>query len=253
MKRVLKYYIITLLATVVLAVVFGGVFTMIDGDNLLSGLLLLACVQFAPLVGALFCKKHGPKLRLADFRPVPNRWLVLSILLPIGLITLASLILLPLGSPFIQSAYLGPLLPVALLTTVLGCTTEEIGWRGCMLHLWGQKWSVFARSLFTGLFWGAWHFFKISNTGFIGYLLFIPSIVLLSILMGFIYQKSGNSMFNMIVFHCFVNFSSILLLYQRESILFYLVLDGVALFAVMVTWVIERQFFHLAENATPRG
>ena len=227
MKRVFPYYLITLLATVLLAVVFGGVFTMVGGDSLLLGLLLLVCVQFAPLVGTLFYKKHSPKLRLAEFRPVANRWLALSILLPIGIITAASLILLPLGSPFVPSAYWGPLLPVAILTTVVGCTAEEIGWRGCMLHLWGPRWSVFARSLFTGIVWGAWHFFKISTTGLIGYLLFIPAIVLLSVLMGFLYQKSKNSMFNMIVFHCFVNFSSLVLLYQRESVLFYLVLDGV--------------------------
>jgi len=242
-KKVIFFYGINLLVTLTCAMVFGGVLGSIQGNEMLLGLIVTMGVQLAPgITSWIYRKKYKIEKK---YTWKISKWTILAVLLPVGVVFLSSILLSLCHISYIPTAYTGGILAVAILTTILGCTAEEFGWRGCLQEIWEEKYSPFLSSILTGVLWGVWHFFKISSVGILGYLLFIPSIVLFSVLMGYIFYKSNRSITNMIAFHCFINFTTILLLYERESIWFYISLCVVSLLALGIIWLRDKEYFRI--------
>ena len=169
--------------------------------------------------------------------------------MPILILSITALILQFIGIKYQSTGYIGITLIIAILTTIIGSVGEEIGWRGYLQNELNKKYSLFVSSAVTGLMWGAWHFFKIMNNGIISYLLFIPTIFLFGIIMGYIYNKSNKSLVNMIAFHSFVNLSTILMLFNRECNTFYITLTIVNLIVILVLWLNDREYFKLKRES----
>ena len=83
------------------------------------------------------------------------------------------------------------------------------------------------------------------SVGIIGYLLFIPSIIMYSVLISYIYNKSNGSIINPIVFHSFINICSILLIYERECIEFYIISFVTTLVATIILFLYDGKYFTL--------
>lgn len=242
-KKILFFYGINLLITFIFAMLFGGVLSSIKGNELILGLFVTMGVQLSLITTSLIYRKKFHIKRNYNYKL--NKYLIPSVLIPIIIFVVSSLLLNMININYISSEYTGVIFVLAFITTIIGAISEEIGWRGTLLEVFEDKYSSFISSIFVGILWGIWHFFKISQVGILGYLLFIPSIVLFSIIIGYIYNKSNKSILNAIVFHSFINISSILLIYNRECIQFYIISFVVSLLMIAVLWLFDKKYFIL--------
>lgn len=158
------------------------------------------------MLAALISKRKFKEKLEMNFKLQLNRWTLVSIVTPILLIVCSSLVLSLLGTNYESSGYLGITMGVAVISTVIGCTAEEIGWRGYLLPMLNKSKSIFLSSFLTGIFWAVWHMFKIISVGILGYFLFMPSIILfvfeLIVLSGiWIKEKSHSDFFKATTFN----------------------------------------------------
>ena len=247
MKKVISFYLKIFLFTGIFAMVLGGIFQNIEENEIINGLLLTMGVQLSPMFAFLVTKKKTKDN--INFKFKTDKWFILSILMPILIFSITALILSFIGIKYQSTEYIGITLIIAILTIIIGSVGEEIGWRGYLQNELNKEYSLFVSSAVTGLMWGAWHFFKIMNNVIISYLLFIPTIFLFGIIMGYIYNKSNKSLVNMIAFHSFVNLSTILMLFNRECNTFYITLTIVNLIVIFVLWLNDREYFKLKRES----
>ena len=91
------------------------------------------------------------------------------------------------------------------------------------------------------------------NVGFVGYLLFIPTVIMLSIFITYFYKKSKNNILNAIFYHTFFNLSNMILLFKRESIQLYLTILGVSALLLILLFMYDREYFKLKESIEISG
>lgn len=242
-KKILFFYLVNVLLTVILALTVGGILQNSRGNELLSSLIIMVAVQLSPLITTLiFRKKYNEK---KSYSYKLDKYSVMSIVFPIILVLLSSFILGLTGRHYVKSEYTGYLLIIGIILTIVGSVSEEIGWRGTLLSILEDKYTAFTGSLFVGVFWGAWHFFKIMNVGFVGYVLFIPTVIMLSIFITYFYTKSKNNILNAIFYHVFFNISNLVLLFTRESIQLYVTVLGVSIISLLSLFIYDRDYFKL--------
>jgi uncharacterized protein len=91
-----------------------------------------------------------------------------------------------------------------------GPIPEEMGWRGYALDRLQERMGPWMGSLLLGLFWGAWHlplFYlggSFQNTlavGTPGFWLFFGGVLSVSLIMTWIYNRTGKSILSAILFH----------------------------------------------------
>lgn len=177
-----------------------------------------------------------------------NKYSIIACVLPIFLVVISAFVLSLSGVSYVKTEFKGTILIVAILTTLAGSYTEEFGWRGCLLHIIETEYTPFVSSLFVGVLWGIWHFVKISSVGVVGFLLFIPTIMLFSVLMTYIFHKSNKSLVNMVIFHSFINLTNIFMIYNREVNAFYVALFSVQSAVIFLIFLNDRSYFRLKTN-----
>ena len=234
-KKVVFFNLMNLLITFILAMIFGGATQNIRGNELLLGSVTMVAVQLSPLITTLIFRKKYNERKFYAYKL--NRYSVIAIIFPITLVLL--------GVPYVKSEYTGYLLLIGVIVTIVGSISEEIGWRGTLLQIFENKYTSFTSSLFVGILWGAWHFFKIMNVGFVGYLLFIPTVIMLSIFITYFYKKSKSNILNAIFYHTFFNLSNMILLFKRESIQLYLTILGASALLLILLFMYDREYFKL--------
>ena len=242
-KKVVFFNLMNLLITFLLAMISGGVTQNIRGNELLLGSVTMVAVQLSPLITTLIFRKKYNERKFYAYKL--NRYSVIAIIFPITLVLLSSFILDLMGMPYVKSEYTGYLLLIGVIVTIVGSISEEIGWRGTLLQIFENKYTSFTSSLFVGILWGAWHFFKIMNVGFVGYLLFIPTVIMLSIFITYFYKKSKSNILNAIFYHTFFNLSNMILLFKRESIQLYLTILGASALLLILLFMYDREYFKL--------
>ena len=242
-KRVLFFYGINLLITFVFAMMFGGILGSIKGNELILGMFVTMSVQLSLLVTSLIYRKKYQEKKNYNYNF--NKYVGLSIVIPIAIFLLSSFILGLFNINYVSTEYKGLIFVIAIITTIIGSISEEIGWRGTLLSIFNEKYTPFVSSIFVGLLWGAWHFFKINAVGVLGYLLFIPSIITFSVIISYIYNKSNKSLLNPIVFHSFINICSILLIYERECIEFYIISFVISIIAIILLYLFDKKYFKI--------
>jgi len=151
----------------------------------------------------------------------PRRWWLPTLLLfPAingGLLLLG--VLLGEGLPGLPWAGEPLALPVGFLLVVLtsGPVQEEFGWRGYALDRFqarwaGSRWNALVSSLALGAVWAAWHaplflfdpavIYRPENV--VG---FVPSILLVTVLVTWVYNNTGGSLLAAVLVHASFNFS----------------------------------------------
>jgi membrane protease YdiL (CAAX protease family) len=225
--KIVWFYIFTIIFTVII----GGVFTvMLDVSSPVQYAISLAGAQMSPLCGLLLvclCGNNFTPFKEMNWKILSSHkflWIMLSIIIPAFIICGSALILGFLGKEYVSGIFnTAFMLVIIIIASVMGSIGEETGWRGFLLPAFREKHSLLVSSVFTGLLWGAWHFGKIPLFGIIGYLLFILLVTEWTVLMSWIFNNTGKSLPLMVLFHSVINICSVLVLNEREGILFYIV------------------------------
>lgn len=146
-------------------------------------------------------------------------WYLLIISYPLVLRLAASALGAALGGPaptFFASQALGlpernPLVmavPVFLSTLILTGIAEEIGWRGYALPRLQARHNALVASLILAALWAPWHY---NPLNFAAMRAIIPwhilSVLGMTILMTWVYNKTGGSLGIAVLFHAFSNFA----------------------------------------------
>lgn len=107
---------------------FGGILGSMQGNEVVLGLLVTMGVQLAPLITAgIYRIKYKPKRK---YTFVISKWTIWSVLLPTGIVLVASMFLTLFQILYVPTIYTGGILALAIITTIIGCTAEEFGWTG---------------------------------------------------------------------------------------------------------------------------
>lgn len=158
--------------------------------------------------------------RLVDWRRIPGKWWLVLLLFWLGFdLLMAGLAMLlgvsdsPIDVNWTLALTPGPLLFLVLLSFVFPAV-EEIGLRGYYLEALQQRLSPVPAALINGIVWAAWHapfvFFPgyYANTTFNPALSWwLPLIVLHTVLIAYVYNRTGRSILAVVVFHGMMNFT----------------------------------------------
>jgi len=172
--------------------------------------------EFVPAIAALIVTaavngKAGVRTllgRVRKFRVNPW-WYVLVLIGPaaLQLVSIGAFVLV--GGPGGQFQFPGLVLPIILTIGIILSVGEEIGWRGFALpHLQSRSNPVVA-SLIIGVLWAFWHVpGDITNLSlltlpstYIAFLWFLGLTVSGSVLMTWVYNRTGGSLLLMTLFH----------------------------------------------------
>ena len=239
---VCTYYVITLVLSFFL-LNFHFVFTTV-------GHYSVSFTQFAPGFAVLFIvvllkdkvilhnMKHWFKMaKRSSERAIP------FLFLPTILIISSSFFLSILNIPYVSwdGNVLFYLLNLAAI--LIGCGAEEIGWRGFLLPQLQKKYSPFISSIVVGVLWGIWHLNL--TGGILGFILYTVTIIEMSILMTWVFNKTHGNLLIMILWHFMFNLASHIFLWER-FITKLLLIESIVFGIVCVVVVISRKkdFFY---------
>jgi membrane protease YdiL (CAAX protease family) len=179
---------------------------------LLAGLAL----TLAPICAALILvfrhnRSSGAKRLLKkafDYKWITNaRWyLPIFLLWPVIFSLVLILLNLP-GEPVPDSVFPIVAAPVGLLVFFLLALFEEIGWMGYAYDPLEKRWNALIASILLGLIWAIWHLPILiatpeSTLWVVGQLV---TLVLTRILIVWIFNNNGKSLFAAILFHAVYN------------------------------------------------
>ncbi|MEZ3163429.1 type II CAAX endopeptidase family protein [Halorubrum sp. RMP-47] len=142
---------------------------------------------------------------------VAPRWYAAALLVPVLIYGIGAAALVAAGATVRVDrfgwgvlAFLGGL-PVATLVTG---GNEEIGWRGFLLPRLQRRHGAFRASILVGLAWAGWHLpVYVLPFGLVEgpYVLFVPFIVLVSVVLTWLYNSTEGSVFLAMITHGAVN------------------------------------------------
>jgi uncharacterized protein len=124
---------------------------------------------------------------------------------------------LPSFNGLTSSFYVGYLIQFVLIFFFGGPLSEEIGWRGFALPRMQARFGSLKASLFLGLLWSLWHlphFLTETQRGgpgtglsifYINLPIFIVSVIAMSIIMTWVFNHTGGSLFIAILLHTSIN------------------------------------------------
>ena len=154
-------------------------------------------------------------------------------LLTYGLMALTGLTLSGAPVAFLAT----PILFVAFFVLAIG---EEAGWTGYATDPLQERWSALTTSIILGLVWATWHFvplIQMSRTPtWIAW--WTLGTVALRILIVWLYNNTGKSLFAAIVFHAMINLSlSIFQIDYDQAIVWFTIGAFTAIAAMIVTFL----------------
>ena len=149
--------------------------------------------------------------RAFDYRRITRKRWYLPILLLVPLVTILSYVWMRLaGAPGGDLHAPVLLLPVYFLVFFVLAIGEEAGWSGYALDPLQDRWGALPAGIVLGTAWALWHL--------VPYALANPPLwvagqcattVLLRVLMVWLYNNTGRSVFGMVVFHAMTNMGSV--------------------------------------------
>lgn len=193
----------------------------LTGMQLMEGLPVSSLMTFCPLIAAVIVvyredKADGARrlLRRAfDYRRITTAaWYVPIILLMPGVMILMyglmRLLRMPLPTPQI------PILAAVVMFVVffIAALGEEVGWTGYATEPMQARWGALQAGVLLGLVWAVWHIIPFmqahrSPTWIVWQCLFLVAV---RVVMVWLYNKAGKSVFAIILFHAMINVSSFL-------------------------------------------
>jgi membrane protease YdiL (CAAX protease family) len=169
------------------------------------------------------------------------KWLMPAIAVPALCIIFSSFILVYYDVGFV--AWEGDTLFYLLnfVAMLIGCAAEEIGWRGFLLPNLQKKYTPFSSSVFVGILWGVWH---LNFTGgLMGFILYTVTIIEMSILMTWLYNKTAGNLVLMTVWHFSFNVTSHMFLWDRFTLQLFAVESVVFGILCLFLFVSERNTY----------
>lgn len=167
------------------------------------------------LLARIFEGREGVKRLLGStfrFR-LGWRW-YLAIIIVVALAAAGQLLVNRLlGNRFDMSLYISQL-PSFIPLILLGPLSEEYGWRGYFLAKLQEKWSALGSSVAVGIVWALWHLPLFFMVGVMQYELHLPfagflaATVAISVLMTWVSNNTGSSMWAAILYHWLSTYAS---------------------------------------------
>ena len=240
-KHYLKsFYIITLIFSLLL-LILHFIFPSV-------GKYSLSFTQLSPALAVVFIslrlkdeavihdiKKHYPIDE--DFA----KWLIPAIAIPSICIILSSFIMTYYKIEYVPWKGNLPFYLLSFLAILVGCVAEEIGWRGFLLPNLQKRYSPFISSVIVGVLWGVWH---LNFTGgVLGFILYTVTIIEMSILMTWLYNKSNGNLMLMTIWHLVFNLASHIFLWDRFSLQLFIIQGVVFGIMCLLILFIERNTY----------
>lgn len=176
------------------------------------------------------------------------KWLIPTIAIPSTCIAISSFIMNYYKIDYV--AWKGNLSFYILSAAAIfiGCFAEEIGWRGFLLPSLQKKHSPFISSIIVGVLWGVWH---LNFTGgILGFILYTVTIIEMSVLMTWLYNKSNRNLLLMVIWHFAFNITSHLLLWDRFSLFLFAVESVVFGIMCLAVFIFERSAASMPRHPT---
>jgi len=186
-------------------------------DLPLSSLMIVS-----PITASLFCvyKQDGSSevadliKRIVDFKRIENkRWYVVILLLMPSIMLMEYLILNLIGGDLPKVTRPEFSLLVFIPVFFIAAVFEEIGWQGYVYDRLRIRLNALNASMFLGGIWALWHIIpliQLQNSPAWDAFQTL-NIFLTHILLVWIYENTGKSVFGSIIFHMMVNVSTVLL------------------------------------------
>lgn len=175
------------------------------------------------------------------------KWMIPAIAVPGICIIVSSLIMTYYKTDYVpwkgdMSFYI-----LNFIAILIGSAAEEIGWRGFLLPNLQKKHSPFISSIIVGILWGVWH---LNFTGgILGFVLYTVTIIEMSILMAWVYNKSNSNLLLMTVWHLVFNLTSRIFLWERFTLQLFVVESIVFGVLCLLILIIERKTFFFKSSA----
>jgi len=179
--------------------------------------------NFAPgLVAIFLCLVYQGKKEVLDLFKSLNpfhtspKLLLIAILVPTLALLVAAGLNLFSGGSSIQLPKISFWFWSVLINLPFVPLWEELGWRGFLLPRLQSAHSSFVASILVGLVWGFWHaplqaqaYRTLPHVNaFFGFVIFCFSVVGLSVILAWMYNKANARLFSCIVFHSVLNNTS---------------------------------------------
>lgn len=265
-KYLVLFFVITLAWTWICG--FIPVLLGITGTGL--GTFIFYFGGGAPSVTALFLvfltypkdKKKDYFLRCFSVRRAGWKWPLITIVV----FTILSAISIAVGvgilgfemptMDYIKAIAANPLniLLVLLLSLISGPLNEEFGWRGYALDRLLVRFGFLKGSLVLGFIWAIWHLpwyftpgqaqYNLLQDSVFHALMFIPSVMMLSVFVSFVYVKTGRSILAGALVHMLSNLigSQLLSSYTTEISMLIRYTNMVFFLGVIIYVVTSRKF-----------
>lgn len=178
------------------------------------------------------------------------RWMIPAMTIPFLLIAGSSMILSFFNVEFVPWTGSTSFYVLSFFAMLIGSTAEEIGWRGYLLPNLQKKYSPFVSSIIVGVLWGVWH---LNFTGGItGFLLYTITIIEMSILMTWLYNRTGGNLIFMSLWHLTINITSHFFLWDRFGTELFIVESILFCTACVVLALMERSTHFFKRPLTER-
>ncbi len=175
---------------------------------------------FTPLIAASILvqkEENGIKIlfkRIFDFHRICQKlWYLPIILLPFLMYLLIYLIIYFKGLP-LSNSFLVPFLsiPIYFIFFFLGAIAEEVGYTGYAIEPMQARFGALLASIIMGIPWAIWHYPSIIQQGHNAVWIAWGTLgtVAVRVLIVWIYNNTGKSLFACILFHTMLNFGRIL-------------------------------------------
>ena len=184
--------------------------------QLLPGLPMSALALFCPVTAAaiLVHRQHGTAgvirllKRAFDYQRITARaWYAPILLLTPGSMVLSYWLMREMGMllPPPQFSVLTAL--VLLLGLIVGAAAEELGWSGYIIDPMQERWTALQASVLLGLVWAVWHIVPLvqAERTPLWIVAWALSTVAQRVLIVWIYNNTGKSVFAAILFHAMSN------------------------------------------------
>ena len=175
-------------------------------------------MAFCPLLAAIFLvykegKPGGVKELLKqafDCKKIKEKkWFIAIIFLMPGLLLMSYFFMQMVGVPMPK-----PQIPfssafILFFIFLIGAIGEEIGWMGYAIDPMQNKWGALKASIILGLVWAIWHIIPYSQAHQTPMWIIWQCIatVFLRVIMVWIYNNTGKSVFAGVLFHVMINVS----------------------------------------------
>lgn len=241
-KTILKYY---LRSFYIITLVFSFLLLILHFIFQSVGKYSVSFTQLAPAFGVVFIS-----LTLKDETIINDikrhffinrnfvKWLIPTIAIPSICIIVSSIIMAYYKIAYVPWKGDMKFYILSFLAILVGSTAEEIGWRGFLLPNLQKKHTPFISSIIVGILWGIWH---LNFTGgILGFVLYTVTIIEMSILMTWIYNKSNGNLLLMTIWHLVFNLASHIFLWDRFNLNLFIVESIVFGIMCLLILIIEK-------------